>query len=117
VIKIALHHVPGPEPMARLMHQGAAELAAKFPSILSFRLAAERLTDQDTQQVSFEIHVELLFAEHQIILNRVAATPEAALRDTLAAANIEIERLALRDPSVAPALPAIRTVRPMPLAA
>lgn len=117
IIKSALHDVPDPERMARLMRDGRAELAAQFPSILSIRLAAERIVDQEAWQVSFEIHVELLFAQHQIIFNRVAATPEAALRDALAAAILEIERLALRDPGVAPALPAIRTVRPMPLAA
>jgi hypothetical protein len=117
VVKISLHDVPNGHSMVRLMHQGAAELAAHFPSILSFHLGAEKIADPERRQVSFQVHVELLFAQHQVVFNRVASTPKAALDEAMAAATIEIERLARRDPSVAPAPPAIRTVRPLPLAA
>ena len=81
-LKIALHDVPEPEALARIAERGVERLCGQFPSILGCRLVAERVGEQ-----AFEVHVELLFPERQVIFNRVASTPDAALQDALAAVS------------------------------
>ena len=117
VVKIALHDVPDQEALVRFMQQGAAELAADFPAILSLRLTAEKTVASEGEAQGYEMHLELLFPQHQIILNRAGLPSEAALHDALAAARFEIERLALRDPAVAPARKAAIGASPVPVAA
>jgi hypothetical protein len=116
-VKIVLGDVPDPDGLRLLMQQGAAGLAAGFPPILGLRLTAEKIAASEAEAESCQIRLELLFPQHQIILNRARLTPQAALHDALAAARFEIERLALRDRAVAPARKATAQVRPIPLAA
>ena len=78
LLKLALHDVPAPESVARVAEQRVADLSAVMPSLLSCRLTAERAGSQ------FEVHVELLFPERQVVFNRLADTPEAAVTDALA---------------------------------
>lgn len=117
VVKITLHDVPDPKALAHLMEQGTAEFAADFPAIVSSSLTTEKIAASEAQARGYEIHLELLFPQHQIILNRAGLTPKAALHDALAAARLEIERLALRDPAVAQARKAIADARPISAAA
>jgi hypothetical protein len=116
-VKIVLHDVPDPEALRLLMQRGAAELAVGFPANLGFRLTAVRIAASDGEAERCQIHLELLFPQHQIILNRAGLTPKAALHDALAAARLEIERLALRDRAVAPARKAIAFARSVLVAA
>lgn len=116
-VKLALHDVPHPEALARLMQRAATELAREFPAILGCRLSAERLAAFDGKGHGFEIHLELLFPQHQIVLNRAGATPKAALDAALGAARREIERVASRDPAVALYPRAKKEAEPLPAAA
>lgn len=107
IVKIALHDVADAEALVRRIEEFDAELEHAFPGLLALRVVVE----------PSEARVELLFAQHQVIVERAGASPDAALQEVVVAAKAELERVALRDPSVAPSPPAIRSVRPLPLAA
>jgi len=80
-LQLVLHDVPEPEALTRIAEQGLARLAREFPSMRACRVVAERSGPQ------FEVHVELLFPERQVIFNRVAGTAHAALNGALDAVS------------------------------
>ena len=73
-----------------------AAIRARYPAITSLEVKTEASGD------GFEAHVEVLLPQHQVIVN--AAAPDAARAVAEAAARTEraLERLAARDPSIAP---------------
>lgn len=117
VVKMALHDVPDPEALARLMQRTAFELTADFPAILRLRMTAEKIAVLEGHRQEFQVHLELLFPQLQIIVNGAEFTPEAALRDALAAARPQLERLAARGTAVAPARETIVGAAQLPRAA
>ena len=82
------HDLPDPVPET-------AALAGRFPAITACRIAVAPLPSGEA-----EAHVEILLPQHQLILNEVAATAEAARRKALATAAARLAELAKRDPRI-----------------
>ena len=66
----------------------AALLVARFPAVTACRLQIE------PSPPGYEAHIEILLAQHQIILNTSDRNPEAAKRKALALAEERLAALA-----------------------
>ena len=71
------------------------ELRARFPAITACHVAIETLPSGEA-----EAHVDILLPQHQVILNEVAADPDAARAKALAVAASRLAELAKRDPRI-----------------
>ncbi len=78
---------PEAEEVLPAMREGVATLTKDLPGLVACRLWAERTTSRESPIPGFEVHVELLFPERQLILNRSGTIPKAVLREALAAAG------------------------------
>ena len=96
VLKIAVHGVPDAEGAVRLLRQEARELGARFPATTGVRFHLSR-----DEAYGYEARLELLFPQHQIIVNGTGAAGEQAAKAAIAAAERQLRELARRDPAVA----------------
>ena len=94
-LTISARDVGDAEAVVRLIQREARGLSALHPSMtaLHFGLAAEA--------EEFEADIDLRFPQHQVVVNATAPTTERAVHDAVSKAAQELERLRLRDPSVA----------------
>ena len=79
---------PEAEELLPAMREGAGALAREFPELVGCRLCADRARLPEGPVQGVEVHVELLFPQRQVILNRSGTIPKAALREALAAARV-----------------------------
>ena len=77
ILRVALRDLPRCESLLPHIRKAAARIAAEFPGVTGCRMSLEPLDGQ------FEAEVELLLPQRQIILNRVAQNPGAALEQAL----------------------------------
>ena len=78
---------PDAEEVLPAMREGVAALAKDLPELLGCRVCANRATSAESGLQGFEVHVELLFPERQLIVNRSGTIPKAVLREALSAAR------------------------------
>ena len=71
------------------------QLRVRFPAITACDVAIATLPSGEA-----EAHVDILLPQHQIILNEVAADPDAARAKALAVAAARLAELAKRDPRI-----------------
>ncbi len=95
-LKIATHDVPDAEAAVRSMRQQARDLTTRYASMTGCRFTLSR-----DASLGYEARLELLFPQHQVIVNGNGAAPEQALKEALAAADTQLQILARRDPTVA----------------
>ncbi|HEY5899636.1 MAG TPA: hypothetical protein VIV54_18875 [Burkholderiales bacterium] len=96
-LKIATHHVPDAEAAVRNMRQQARELTTHYGAITGCRFSLSH-----DASLGYEARLELLFPQHQVIVNGGGAAAEQALKTALAAADAQLKILAQRDATVAP---------------
>jgi len=83
--------VPDAEATLRGMRHEAQRVAARYPALSALHFALR------AQDAAYEAHVDLRLPQHQVILNAVAATPDAAVRRAAESIVREMRRLEARD--------------------
>jgi hypothetical protein len=82
MLKIVLRDVPDSEALTRAMEQAGEVLAYRYPDLVSCKLNAEPVSGEPSR---YEVRVELLLPQHQLIVNRAAASAAEALKSALEA--------------------------------
>ena len=82
ILKIVLHNTPEPEVLTRAMEQAGEVLVYRYPDLIACKLSAE---PDSGESLRFEVHIELLLPQQQLILSRAAASAAEALKSAVEA--------------------------------
>ena len=82
MLKIVLNNTPEPEALTRAMEQAGEVLAYRYQDLVSCKLSAEPVSGEPSR---YEVRIELLLPQHQLIANRAAASVAEALKSALEA--------------------------------
>lgn len=93
-LRIAVRDVPDAEACMRGINRDTRGLAERYSPMTACHV------ELAAAAAGFEAHVDLRFPRHQVIVNGVAASPDAAAQEAMRRAAAELARLEVRDPSL-----------------